>query len=294
MPDKQDVSGARGADRFAFFGTPYVARDTLHYLVTHGFVPAVVVTSPDAPRGRGLLKTPSETKAFAKEYGIPVLDSERLDEHAAATIASYDCDYAVVVAYGKILPESLTRAFPKGVLNIHYSLLPRCRSAAPVEGVLLAGETVTGITIQKMARELDAGDIVAVREVPIQQAETTRELRPRLIDIGARLIVETLPEYLAGRIEPRAQDHARATRCGKTRKEDGLVALDAPPQELWNKYRAYAEWPGIFFFVKRGGKDIRVKITKASLSPSGDFRIERVIPEGKREMAYVDFSRGAL
>ncbi|TSC70007.1 MAG: methionyl-tRNA formyltransferase, partial [Parcubacteria group bacterium Gr01-1014_49] len=146
---------------FAYFGTPSVASETLAMLLEQGFVPDVVVTSPDAPKGRGLALAPSETKELALLHGIPVLTPEKLDTEAIARIAAYECEYAIVVAYGKIFPETLISAFPQGVINVHYSLLPKYRGATPLEAALLAGDAVTGVTMQKMAKELDAGDIIA-------------------------------------------------------------------------------------------------------------------------------------
>ncbi|OGG77932.1 methionyl-tRNA formyltransferase [Candidatus Kaiserbacteria bacterium RIFCSPLOWO2_01_FULL_52_12b] len=274
---------------FVFFGTPKVASDTLMHLIEDGFVPAVVVTSPDARRGRGLELTPSETKVLARAHGIPVFTPEALDAEAIAAIGAYECEYAVVVAYGKIFPETLIATFPKGVLNVHYSLLPKYRGATPVESALLAGEKETGVTIQKMVRELDAGDILAQEAVAIAPNETARELRPRLIALGAKLLADTLPAFIASEIVPIPQDAALATRAQKLKKEDGLLALDAPAEENWNKYRAFADSIGTYFF--KNGKpstksDLvlgkRMKITKASFK-NGVFNIERVIPEGKRE-----------
>lgn len=277
--------------KFVFFGTPYVARDTLALLLARGFVPALVVTSPDAPRGRGLTLTPCETKVFALEHALPVFTPEKLDTSALETITKVGATYALVVAYGKIFPESLIASFPKGVLNVHYSLLPKYRGASPVEAALLAGETVTGVTIQKMARELDAGDIVAQQQIAIEPTETTRELRPRLITLGASLLADILPDYLAGKISPLPQNHSNATRSGKIKKSDGELSLSAPAEEKWRTYRAYAESPGTFFFVQKNDVRMRLKITHASYTPRGGFTIERVIPEGKREMAYSDFLR---
>ncbi len=273
---------------FAYFGTPRVAQGTLAILIERGFAPALVVTNPDAPKGRGLALAPSPVKTLALATNIPVETPERLDDAAEAAIRAYGCAYAVVVAYGKIFPESLITSFPLGVLNIHYSLLPKYRGASPVEAALLAGDATTGVAIQTMARELDAGDIVAMQEVAIGPEETTRELRPRLIELGANLLADILPAFLAGRMTPTPQEHARATRAPKIRKEDGLLALDAPAGENWRKYRAYAESPGTYFFTN----GIRVKIVKASFK-NGAFTIERVIPEGKREMSYEDFIRDA-
>lgn len=266
---------------FVYFGTPKVASDTLALLIENGFVPTLVVTSPDAPKGRGLALTSSPTKELALEKGIPIMTPEKLDDVAITAIATYDADYAVCVAYGKIFPNELISAFPKGVLNIHYSLLPKYRGATPLETALLAGEHETGVSIQKMVQELDAGDILAQEATPIAQDETARELRPRLISMGAQLLVATLPTFERGELSPVPQDASLATCAYKLKKEDGLLALDAPAQKNWDKYRAYADTIGTYFFEH--GK--RMKITKASVT-NGTFTIERVIPEGKREITF--------
>ena len=267
--------------RFAYFGTPKVAGDTLAILIERGFIPSVVITSPDAPKGRGLVLTPSETKNIALAHGIPVMTPERLDDKTINALLALGCEYAVCVAYGKIFPEKLINAFPLGVLNVHYSLLPKYRGATPMETALLAGESETGVTIQKMAKELDAGDIIAQEATLIGKDETARELRPRLILLGSEMLVETLPKYLSGIITPVAQDAARATRAYKIKKKDGLLSLNATSEENWNKYRAYADSIGAYFFENNK----RLKITKASLK-NGKFIIERVIPESKREVNY--------
>ncbi len=270
--------------KFAFFGTPNVASETLATLLEHEHVPSFVVTSPDAPKGRGLVLTPSPVKTLALSHNLLVFAPEILDAAVLAEIASHGCEYAVVVAYGKILPEALIASFPLGVLNVHYSLLPKYRGATPMEAALLAGDTVTGVTIQKMVYELDAGDILAQKEIEIGAAETARELRPRLIQAGAELLAATLPAFERNEITPVPQDASKASRARKFKKEDGLLSLDAPAEENWRKYRAYADTIGTHFF--ENGQ--RIKITKASFQ-NGTFRIERVIPEGKREMNYSDF-----
>lgn len=271
---------------FAYFGTPIVASDTLATLIENGFVPALVITSPDAPRGRGLVLTPSPTKSLALAHNIPVLTPEKLDADTIAAIQGYACDYALVVAYGKIFPEELIRSFPKGVLNVHYSLLPKYRGATPLETALLTGEAETGVTIQKMVKEMDAGDIIAQEATPIGSGETARELRPRLITIGANLLIDILPKYIRGDIMPVAQDASAATRAYKIKKEDGLLDLSATGAENWNKYRAYADSIGTYFF--KDGK--RIKITSAEYA-GGTFRVLRIIPEGKREISFTDFAK---
>ena len=271
--------------KFCFFGTPGVAAETLSALLAAGFTPALVVTNPDAPRGRGLVLTPSPVKALALERGIPVSTPDALDEAAQKEIATYGCDYAVVVAYGKIFPEGLINAFPKGVLNVHYSLLPKYRGATPMEAALLNGDTETGVTIQKMVRALDAGDILALEATPIAPNETARELRPRLLRLGAELLVETLPKFERGEIVPRVQDSARATRARKFKKEDGCLDLADDARENWNKYRAYADTIGTHFFTASGP---RVKIKSAECA-EGTFRVLSVVPEGKSEISLQEF-----
>ncbi len=268
--------------KFVFFGTPYVAKDTLAALLSAGYTPALIVTSPDAPRGRGMVLTPCETKVFAIENNLRVITPEKLTSEVVEEITQEGADYAVVVAYGKMLPESLIHAFPLGAINVHYSLLPKYRGASPVESALLAGETVTGVAIQKMVKEMDAGDILSMREVAIEPEETTKELRPRLIHIGAELLIETLPAFENGSIVPVSQDHTKATFAKKILKTEGELDLLGDAQVNWNKYRAFAESPGTYFFMN----EKRVKIKTATFE-NGVFTPLRVVPEGKSE---TDFS----
>ncbi|HYD93627.1 MAG TPA: methionyl-tRNA formyltransferase [Candidatus Paceibacterota bacterium] len=270
---------------FLFFGTPYVARDTLAALVAAGYVPKAVVTAPDAPRGRGQIVTPCETKTWALEHDLPVLTPTTLDAAAIEELRALGAEYAIVVAYGKIMPQTLIDSFPLGVLNVHYSLLPKYRGASPVEAALLHNESVTGVSIQQMVFKLDAGDVLATKEVAIDPLETTRELRPRLIEAGAQLLIDTLPAFEAGTVTRTPQDENQATHTKKIRKEDGLLSLSGDAQENWNKYRAYAESPGTYFFMQRGDTQIRVKIKTANYK-DGRFIPLRVVPEGKKETDY--------
>lgn len=267
---------------FIFFGTPDVARDTLAHLLDVGLTPSLVVTNPDAPIGRKQVITPSPVKVLAIENNIRVLMPERLDEGFVQEVGAGGADLAIVVAYGKILPKSLIESFPKGVLNIHYSLLPKYRGASPVESALLNDEKETGVTIQKMIYELDAGDIVAELALPIQPDDTTDALRAKLIKLGSKLLINILPGFLAGKIVLTPQNHTEASFSRKLKKEDGLLELTTSGQKNWNKYRAFYVWPGTFFF--RDSK--RYKITKAHFE-NGKFIVERVIPEGKKEQEFI-------
>ena len=278
---------------FVFFGTPYVARDTLEILKERGYIPALIITSPDSPRGRGLTLTPSETKEWALTNNIPVITPEKITDETLSEINSYGATYALVAAYGKLLPQSLIDSFPLGILNIHYSLLPKYRGASPVEAALLNGDAVTGVAIQKMVPALDAGDILALKEVAIEPSETTRELRPRLVTIGANLLADILPDFESGKLTLTPQDNSLATRCKKIKKENGLLDLSGDAQNNWNKYRAYAESPGTYFFVEKNEKPVRMKLVTASYT-DGAFRPERVIPEGKFEQLFADYVKNNL
>lgn len=271
---------------FVYFGTPYVARDTLAYLVEQGYIPSLVVTSPDAPKGRGKKLTPSDTKTWALQQELPVLAPEKLTPEVIEEIRNVGAEYGIVVAYGKILPQALIDAFPLGLINVHYSLLPQYRGASPVEAALLAGDTVTGVTVQQLVKELDAGDILGEVEVVIGEQETTRELRPRLIEEGAHLLVSLLPSFEDGSLIGTPQDHTKATKCGKIAKEEGLLNLEGDQELNWRKYRAFAESPGTYFFMNKDGEQIRVKIKTAKYE-DGRFVPLRVVPEGKNETEYV-------
>lgn len=275
---------------FVFFGTPTVASRTLEILKRRGYMPALIVTSPDAPKGRGLALSPTPVKEWGERHDVPVLSPEKLTSDISQTIAETGALYGIAVAYGKILPEKLIQVFPKGVINIHYSLLPKYRGASPVETALLHGETVTGVTIQQMVKELDAGDVLAQKTLSIEPEETTRELRGRMVRLGGFMLADMLPLFEGGALSPIPQNEKEATYAGKIEKKDGELVFPGNDVENWNKYRAYAESPGTYFFAERNGKKIRVKVKTARFE-NGRFVPERIVPEGKKEMNYEDFFR---
>lgn len=283
---------------FAFFGTPDVASETLEILRQAGFLPSLIVTSPDAKKGRGLQVEQSPTAIFAQKNNILCLKPEKLDEEFTLKLSTFNFQLFVVVAYGKIMPEKLINIPKLGSINIHYSLLPKYRGASPVESAILNGDTETGVTIQKMVYELDSGPIIAQEKVNILPDEKAPDLRKRLIKIGGELLVKTLrtPSFLplikgeVPKAEGVKQDESQATFCKKIKKEDGRIDLTdlavKPPSELYNKFRAYAFWPRTFFFKE--GK--RIIITDAELADE-KFVIKKVLPEGKKEVKYEDFKK---
>lgn len=267
--------------KYIYFGTPDVAKETLELLVAAGYKPATVVTNPDAPRGRGQVLTPSPVKSLSESLSIPVITPDKLDDEFVKEIEAMGADLAIVVAYGKILPEALINIFPKGVLNVHYSLLPRWRGASPVESALLNGDEITGVSIQKMVRQLDAGDVIATKSEPILAEDTTATLRPRLISLGAELLIDTLPKYMNGEVTGTPQDESLVTHAPKFAKTEGELDLSGDPTTNWRKYRAFAVSPGTYFF--ENGK--RMKIKEARFE-NGRFIVTRVVPEGGTERDY--------
>src|SRR3990167_5324457 len=293
--------------KFAFFGTPDVASETLEILKQNDYVPSLIVTSPDKPQGRKMLVTSPPVKIWAEKNNISYIQPEDLKEGmniVFKNIAQADGpsiatnqqigmrvlknnvhpDLFIVVAYGKIIPENIINMPKLGSINIHYSLLPKYRGASQVESAILNGDTKTGVTIQKMEYKMDSGPIIATEETEIAPDEKAPDLRQRLTEIGGKLLLKTLPEFINGKTLEIKQDENEATFCKKIKKGDGLIDLNDEAIKNYNKFRAYAHWPRTFFF--KDGK--RVIITNAVLE-NGKFVIKKVLPEGKKEISWEDF-----
>lgn len=271
--------------KFIFWGTPDIASKTLEILKLGGYLPSLIITSQDKPQGRKMTITPTPVKTWAEENNIPYLQPIKIDDNFIELIKKMEFDLSIVVAYGKILPEKIINTPKKGTLNIHYSLLPKYRGASPLESALLNGENITGVTIQKMAYQLDSGPIVAKEKIDISIEETKQTLKDKLVIIGADLLIKILPDYISDKILLETQKEEGVSFCSKIKKEDGEINLDDKPILNWNKYRSYLGWPGVFFFKTINGKKTRFKITKARFE-DGLFIIEKVIPEGKKEINY--------
>lgn len=271
---------------FIFFGTPIVASRTLQILKEKEYIPKLIVTSPDKPSGRGLEMHETPVAIWAKENNIKCLKPEKLTAEFIESLEKTDLN--IVVAYGKIIPEVLINKPELGTINIHYSLLPKYRGASPLEACLLNGDEETGVSIQQMEYRLDSGPILREEKIGIGINDTKEELRDTLIDLGANVLSDILPKIQNKEITPKKQDENMATFCKKINKEDGEIDINGDARENWNKYRAYQDWPGTFFFVYRNDKKIRVKIKHASYL-NNIFIINRVVPEGKKEIDYKDF-----
>lgn len=272
---------------FIFFGTPDVASNTLEILKKKGFLPSLIVTSPDAKSGRGLQMQTSPAGLFAKENNIPCLKPEKLDAEFTNKLKSESYDLSIIVAYGKIIPENILKIPKLGSINVHYSLLPKYRGASPVESAILNGETETGVAIQQMEFKLDSGNILTMEKVEIEKDETAPALRTRLIKIGGELLVKLLQNPFK---DGEKQDESQMTFCKKIKKEDGLVDLNDDPIKNYNKFRAYISWPRIFFFSPPTGGGKRIIITDAELIEN-NFVIKKVLPEGRKEITWEEFKR---
>lgn len=276
----------------AFFGTPDLAVEALAVLKERGFAPTVIITAPDKPKGRKLVLTPSPVKIWAKAHGIPVLQPETLKSAFRKELAAYAPDLFVVAAYGKILGPKLLAMPAYGTLNIHPSLLPEYRGSSPVEQAILDGRTESGVTVMVLDEELDHGPIVAQKRMLLGGAERAGSLKLDMFKMGAEMLADIIPPWIAGEAAAAAQDHERATFTPKIRKEDGLIDPEGDQEKNWRMFRAYDGWPGVHFFAKKqDGSRIRVVVVDASFS-GGTFDIARVVPEGRKEMEYADFLRG--
>ncbi len=232
--------------RIVFMGTPDFALPSLRVLLESQDVVAVV-TQPDRPAGRKRQLRASPVKQFALNADLPVLQPARIrDADATAALQGLDADVFVVAAYGQILPRSVLDIPRVACLNVHASLLPRWRGAAPIQAAILAGDQETGATIMVMDEGLDTGPLVAQRPITIDAAETGQSLHDRLAVLGAELLAACLPSVLDGSIAPAAQDASRATYAPSIKKDQGALDWTRPAAEIERKVRAFTPWPGTF------------------------------------------------
>jgi methionyl-tRNA formyltransferase len=239
--------------RIAFFGTPAFAVPTLTSLLASSHEVVLVVTQPDRPRGRGRQVAAGPVKALALQHGIPVLQPEKLtrDPWEMAMLAAAP-ELGVVAAYGKILPEWLLTLPPRGLVNVHASLLPRYRGASPIHRAVMNGDAETGVTIMRVVKALDAGAMLAKAAVPIGPDDRTDALEQVLADLGGRLLVETVDRMATGPVPEVPQDDALATYAPRLVKEDGLIDWHRPARALHDQVRALHPWPHAFTFGPGG------------------------------------------
>ena len=249
--------------RVAFLGTPDFARFHLEALLAdEHFYVVGVVSQPDRPSGRSMKLTPSPVKALALEKSIPVITPEKInDVEVLKEIQSWKAEAVVVVAYGQIVPQKFLDMFPKKVVNVHGSLLPRWRGAAPIQRALMAGDLETGVSLQVMVKKLDAGDVIGEYRLKIPISMDAVELHNELQKLGVQLLHVELMDYLRGHLMPTPQDESKVTYAHKIDKSESLIDWSQPAAAIWNHIRGLALGPGAHTFWQ--GKKIKIHRARA-------------------------------
>ncbi len=307
------VNGRHPSLRLVFFGTPEFAVPSLLALLGSRHEISLVVTQPDRPRGRGHRSSEPAVKRLAREKAVPILQPDKVRDRGVLEVLTVLApDLGVVVAYGQILPDPILQAPRLGLINVHASLLPRYRGAAPIQRAILAGEEETGVTILRIVRELDAGPIFTQVAAPIAQTETALDVQARLASIGAEALTGVVDQLAGGSARETPQDDRLATYAPRLTKEEGLIRWDRPSIFIHNAVRGLQPWPHAFTFV---GPHRCIVLRSAvedsfSISPpgtvleshgerltvsAGDGRAVRILmiqPEGRRPMSAQEFLAG--
>jgi len=243
--------------RIVFMGTPASAAQTLAALLRGPDRVVGVVTQPDRPVGRGQKTVPSPVRVVARDHEIPVLTPQKMtDPLFLDQLRDWAPDLIVVVAYGRILPQVILDLPPRGCINVHYSLLPKYRGAAPMQWALLSGDSVTGVTTMLLVAKMDAGPMLLQEEVPIDPRDTTTTLQAKLVPVGARLLLETIEGLKEGTVTSSEQDEAAVTFAGMLKKEDGLIDWTLSAPEIERRVRAFTPWPSAYTYYE--GKLVKV------------------------------------
>ncbi|ABQ25027.1 methionyl-tRNA formyltransferase [Geotalea uraniireducens] len=296
--------------RIIFMGTPEFACPTLQKLLDRGEDVIAVITQPDRPKGRGQQTLPPPVKVLAERHGIPVMQPLKVRvPEVVESIRSLAPDLIVVVAFGQILPKSLLDIPKYGCINVHASLLPRWRGAAPLNWCIINGETETGVTTMMMDVGLDTGDMLVKRSTPIDPDENTQSLHDRLSVVGAEALAETLDLLTAGKLVREKQDDALTCYAPMLKKEDGLIDWSKEPQTIKNLVRGMTPWPGAFSFLDgkmlkiyrvgtAGGEGTPGSVIRAGREglevacSGGSIVIEELQLEGKKRLHAGDFLAG--
>ncbi len=299
--------------RLIFMGTPQFAVPILEALIKSGEEILAVVTQPDKPAGRGKKLTPPPVKVLAEKHGLPVLQPSKIKDPAfLAKLKEASPDVIVVAAYGKILPKEVLEIPKFGCINVHASLLPKFRGAAPINWAIIAGEKETGVTIMQMDEGMDTGDILLMEKIPIEEGETAGTLHDKLSSLGAKLIVKALNLLKEGKLTPRKQPEEGVSYAPMLKKEDGLLDFSRPATELANLIRGLDPWPTAYAYFR--GKLIKFFHPRAEKGPSqgepgeilgldeegflligtgeGVLGVKEVQLEGKKRISAEEFVRG--
>jgi methionyl-tRNA formyltransferase len=294
-----------------FCGTPLFAVPTLDKLVATGFRVKLVATQPDRPSGRGMQFAESPVKRAALALGLPIVQPEKIkaNDEFRAQLESMAPEAVIVVGYGRIIPQWMIDLPKLGNINLHASLLPKYRGAAPIQWAIAAGESVTGVTTMRIDAGLDTGDILLQSEERISPDDTALTLAPRLAHTGAELMIATLAGLKKGTITPRRQDDAGATLAPILKREDGLIDFSRSAVDAWNRLRGFQPWPGAFTSFRSKMLHLHAAVPAAGVAAAGHFAIEsdrllmgfahdtalevrELQVEGKKRMSAHDFING--
>jgi methionyl-tRNA formyltransferase len=293
-----------------FMGSPDFSLSSLSRLIDHYSVVGVV-TQPDRPAGRGRMLTPPPVKELALSHGIPLIQPEKLRQpEALAQLQAWEPDLIVVTAFGQILRQNVLDLPRFGCINVHASILPRWRGAAPIQAAILAGDLESGVTIMRMDAGVDTGPILSQEILPIRPHDNTETLSQRLAEAGADLLIRTLPSYLNGETQPIPQPETGVTYAGMIKKESGQLDFQQPAEALSRLIRAFTPWPGAFMFldkelfkIKNGhvangpagnpGERGAIDGLPAVCTSSGWLVLDEVQPAGKKPMPGDVYLRGS-
>jgi len=267
---------------WVFFGTSDVSVSVLEYLKQTGLTPKLLITTPDKPQGRKLILTPPPVKTWGLKNSIKIIQPEKLDDNFISELKKENWDLFIVVAYGKIIPVEILNLPKHRSLNIHYSLLPHLRGAAPVEGAILGDLRETGVSIILMDEKMDHGPIIAQEKVSVPNWPPTRtELMEKMNVVANKLLADIIPKWVDGEIIPKEQNHTEASYVKMIKKEDALIDMKGDGYLNFRKIMAYEKWPRAYFLEDSK----RVIINKATWKDD-KLEITKVTPEGKKEMDY--------
>lgn len=272
--------------KIVFMGTPKFGAVILEKLCQVNMKPVLVITAPDKPVGRKQPVTQSPVKVVAQNYKISIIQPEKIQD-TKHKIQNTKPDLIVVASYGQILPKEILNIPKYGCLNVHPSLLPKYRGASPIQSAILDGEKETGVTVMLMDEGIDTGPILSQSKTAVGPNETSQQLHDRLAMLGAELLIDTIPDWVEGKIKLRLQDELSATYTKILTREGGKIDWRKSPEELDRQIRALNPWPGVYTVHK--GR--RIKILKARLEKN-QLIIEKVQLEGKKPTGFQDFLRG--
>lgn len=307
--DKKDT-------KIIFMGTSDFAKEILKSLVDDGYKVEAVFTQPEKKSGRKREIKSNPVKTFSALHAIPVFQPRKINGEAIAKIKSLAPDLIVVAAYGKIIPKAVLEIPKFKCINVHPSLLPKFRGPSPIQNAILVGEKETGITIMLMDDKIDHGDILAQEKIATSPEDTTETLAQKMIPKSSKLLLRIIPRWVQGEIKEQKQDDSLATYCKLIEREDGKISWNEEARTIYNKYRAFYPWPGIFCFMKSKEKTTRIKLNKIAIAEiesetkhnigevsrqdnriaiqtsKGAIIIEEIQLEGKKSIGINEFIKG--